>query len=131
MFKNTVVTIVERGKTSTPKQLTLDKVNGYIYWSSRNGGLVQRSKLDGSNVETILVLETYAAPVGCVIDEENGVLYWSEKNYNRIGIAYYALVDYVKQLYYNYTIKMFIFNDLIRFAWKAFLYFSSRSSLRC
>ena len=82
---NTVVTIVERGETATPKQLTLDKVNGYIYWSSRDRGLVQRSKLDGSNVETILVLETYAAPVGCVIDEENGVLYWSEKNYDRIG----------------------------------------------
>ena len=52
---NTVVTIVEKGKTATPKQLTLDKVNGYIYWSDRDRGLVQRSKLNGSNVETVLV----------------------------------------------------------------------------
>ena len=82
---NTIVTIVAQGKTATPKQLTLDKMNGYIYWSDRDRGLVQRSKLDVSKVETILVLETFSEPVGCEIDEENGVLYWSEKKNNRIG----------------------------------------------
>ena len=84
---NTIVTIVDEGKTATPKQLDLDKVNGYIYWSDRDRDLVQRSKLDGSNVETVLILkETIGAePVGCAVDEENNILFWSEKNNNRIG----------------------------------------------
>jgi hypothetical protein len=84
---NTVITIVDKGKTATPKQLTLDRVNGYLYWSDRDRDLVQRSKLDGSNVEAVLILKDKikAAPVGCEIDEENGILYWSEKNSNRIG----------------------------------------------
>ena len=84
---NTIVTIVDEGKTATPKQLALDKVNGFIYWTDRDRDLVQRSKLDGSNVETVLIFKgpNGAAPVGCAIDEENNFLYWSEKNTNRIG----------------------------------------------
>ncbi len=86
---NTVKTIVEEGKTAEPIQLTLDKVNGYIYWSDRARDLVQRSKLDGSNVETVLALKdenkSMIQPTGCEIDEESGILYWAEKSTNRIG----------------------------------------------
>jgi hypothetical protein len=86
---NTVKTIVEEGKTAEPIQLTLDKVNGYIYWSDLARDLVQRSKLDGSKVETVLVLKaenkSWLQPTGCEIDEESGILYWAEKNTNRIG----------------------------------------------
>ncbi len=86
---NTVKTIVGEGKTAEPIQLTLDKVNGYIYWSDSARDLVQRSKLDGSNVETVLVLKaenrSWLQPTGCEIDEESGVLYWAEKSTNRIG----------------------------------------------
>jgi len=84
---NTTLTIVEPGKTATPKQLALDRVNGYIYWSDRDRNLVQRSRLDGSAVETVIILKDKSriAPVGCEIDEEDSVLYWSEKDSNRIG----------------------------------------------
>ena len=86
---NTVTTIVDEGKTDEPVQLTLDRVNGYIYWSDRARDLVQRSKLDGSKVETVLVLKaenkSWLQPTGCEIDEEGGVLYWAEKSTNRIG----------------------------------------------
>jgi DNA-binding beta-propeller fold protein YncE len=84
---STTITIVGKGKTATPGQLTLDGVNGYIYWSDSNRDLVLRSKLDSLNVETVLILKdkTGVEPYGCEIDEENGVLYWSERNSNRIG----------------------------------------------
>ena len=89
---NTTITIVEPRKIVLPYGLTLDGVNGYLYWSDREKDLVQRSKLDGSDIETVLVLRDErklpvqpVQPEGCKIDEENGVLYWSEKNANRIG----------------------------------------------
>ena len=86
---NTTITIVEPGKIAKPMQLTLDRIKGYIYWSDSGRDLIHRSKLDGSNLETVLVLiderELPVAPIGCEIDEENGILYWSESSANRIG----------------------------------------------
>jgi DNA-binding beta-propeller fold protein YncE len=84
---STTITIVGKGKTATPGQLTLDGVNGYIYWSDTNRDLILRSKLDGSNIETVLIFKDKisVSPFGCEIDEEDGVLYWSERNSNRIG----------------------------------------------
>ena len=84
---STIITIVGKGKTAAPGQLTLDGGNGYIYWSDWKRNIVLRSKLDGSNVETVLIFKDKmsVAPYGCEIDEENGVLYWSERNSNRIG----------------------------------------------
>jgi hypothetical protein len=39
--------IVPQGGTFTPKQLYLDKKNGKLYWSDREGMRVMRSNLDG------------------------------------------------------------------------------------
>lgn len=84
---DTTITIVDKGKTATPSQLTLDGVNGYIYWSDYGRDMVLRSKYDGSNVETVLIFKNKSRvlPTGCDIDEENGILYWSERNSGRIG----------------------------------------------
>ena len=49
-----VTTIVPPGGTFTPKQIQLDKVNGKLYWSDREGMRVMRSNLDGFNVETLV-----------------------------------------------------------------------------
>ena len=49
-----LATIVPTGGTHTPKQLQLDKKNGKLYWSDREGMRVMRSNLDGSNVETLV-----------------------------------------------------------------------------
>jgi len=49
-----VTTIVPPSGTFTPKQIQLDKVNGKLYWSDREGMRVMRSNLDGSNVETLV-----------------------------------------------------------------------------
>ena len=40
--------IVAPGGTFTPKQLHLDKTNGKLYWSDREGMRVMRANLDGS-----------------------------------------------------------------------------------
>jgi hypothetical protein len=46
--------IVPEGGTFTPKQLHLDKKNGNLYWSDREGMRVMRSNLDGSNIEILV-----------------------------------------------------------------------------
>ena len=46
--------IVPPGGTFTPKQLHLDKANGKLYWSDREGMRVMRSNLDGSQIETLV-----------------------------------------------------------------------------
>ena len=47
--------IVPQGVTHTPKQIHLDKENGKLYWSDREGMRVMRANLDGSQVETLVV----------------------------------------------------------------------------
>src|SRR5215471_9366275 len=47
--------IVPQGVTHTPKQIHLDRANGKLYWSDREGMRVMRANLDGSAVETLVV----------------------------------------------------------------------------
>src|ERR1700690_1438867 len=51
---NNLTTIVPAGGTHTPKQLQLDKKNGKLYWSDREGMRVMRANLDGSELETLV-----------------------------------------------------------------------------
>src|SRR6266478_1490776 len=46
--------VVPQGVTFTPKQIHLDKKNGKLYWSDREGMRVMRSNLDGSKIETLV-----------------------------------------------------------------------------
>lgn len=49
-----VTSVVPEGGTFTPKQLQLDKKNGRLYWSDREGMRVMRVNLDGSGLETLI-----------------------------------------------------------------------------
>src|SRR6267154_3169166 len=49
-----ITTIIPPGGTFTPKQIQIDKVNGKLYWSDREGMRVMRANLDGSNIETLV-----------------------------------------------------------------------------
>src|ERR1700686_396974 len=49
-----MTTIIAPGDTFTPKQLQIDKPNGKLYWSDREGMRVMRANLDGSRIETLV-----------------------------------------------------------------------------
>src|SRR5262249_8702807 len=81
------MTIVPEGRTHTPKQLHLDKKNGKLYWSDREGMRVMRANLEGSALET-LVETGHGDPdshnqtrwcVGITIDPKRGHIYWTQK----------------------------------------------------
>jgi hypothetical protein len=88
-----ITTIVPEGGTFTPKQLQLDKNNGELYWSDREGMRVMRSNLDGSKIETLIQAGHGEADrrdarnwcIGIALDVEGGKLYWSQKGNDNAG----------------------------------------------
>ncbi|WP_348267147.1 3-hydroxyacyl-CoA dehydrogenase [Edaphobacter sp. DSM 109919] len=78
--------LVGNGETVTPKQLVLDREDGYLYWCDREGMRVMRCRLDGTDVKTLI---RAGAPgqqedatrhcVGLAIDKPNNHLYWTQK----------------------------------------------------
>jgi DNA-binding beta-propeller fold protein YncE len=89
-----MTTIIAPGDTFTPKQLQIDKLNGKLYWSDREGMRVMRANLDGSRIET-LVDTSQGDPrpgadpakwcVGVAIDLDAGKLYWTQKGGDNAG----------------------------------------------
>jgi DNA-binding beta-propeller fold protein YncE len=89
-----MMTIIAPGGTFTPKQLQIDKPNGKLYWSDREGMRVMRANLDGSKIET-LVDTSQGDPrpgadpnkwcVGIAVDADAGKLYWSQKGGDNAG----------------------------------------------
>jgi len=86
--------IVPPGGTFTPKQLQLDKQNGKLYWSDREGMRVMRCNLDGSKIETLVdTSHGDARPgkdarkwcVGIALDIEGGKFYWTQKGPDNAG----------------------------------------------
>jgi hypothetical protein len=88
-----VTTIVPEGRTHTPKQLQLDKTNGKLYWSDREGMRVMRANLDGSNIETLIETghgdedrrDARKQCVGIALDVERGHVYWTQKGADNAG----------------------------------------------
>jgi hypothetical protein len=87
-------TIVSAGGTFTPKQLHLDKENGKLYWSDREGMRVMRANLDGSQVETLVdTSQGDARPgrdarkwcVGITVDPKRRQIYWTQKGPDNAG----------------------------------------------
>jgi hypothetical protein len=89
-----ITAIVPEGATHTPKQLQLDKKNGKLYWSDREGMRVMRVNLDGSKLETLIdTSQGDTRPgtdatrwcVGIALDLERGHLYWTQKGSDNAG----------------------------------------------
>jgi hypothetical protein len=85
--------IVAPGGTFTPKQMHLDKANGKLYWSDREGMRVMRANLDGSQVETLIQAGTSESDrhdqtrwcVGIAVDPERRQIYWTQKGDDNAG----------------------------------------------
>jgi 3-hydroxyacyl-CoA dehydrogenase len=87
-------TIVPPGATFTPKQLTLDKKGGKVYWCDREGMRVMRANFDGSQIETLVdTSEGDQRPgrdetkwcVGIAVDHDTGQIYWTQKGADNAG----------------------------------------------
>jgi hypothetical protein len=87
--------LIPQGITHTPKQIYLDKKNGKLYWSDREGMRVMRANLDGSQVETLVETGRGDADrrdqtrwcVGITIDPKLGKIYWTQKGPDNAGLG--------------------------------------------
>jgi hypothetical protein len=65
----------------------LDTEREYLYWCDREGGKIQRCKLDGSELETLYISASTPDQhkdqrtwcVGITLDTARGLLYWAQK----------------------------------------------------
>jgi hypothetical protein len=88
-------TIIQEGATFTPKQLHLEKDEGKLYWSDREGMRVMRANLDGSQVETLVVTgrgdhdrrDQTKWCVGITVDPKLRKLYWTQKGPDNAGLG--------------------------------------------
>jgi len=88
-------TIVPQGVTHTPNQIHLDKCNGKLYWSDREGMRVMRANLDGSHVETLVQTgrgyedrrDQTRWCIGITIDPKLGKVYWTQKWPDSAGLG--------------------------------------------
>jgi hypothetical protein len=87
--------IVAPGGTFSPKQLHLDKANGKLYWSDREGMRVMRSDLGGSQIETLVQTGQGESDrrdatrwcVGITVDPQRGQFYWTQKGGDNAGVG--------------------------------------------
>jgi hypothetical protein len=85
--------VVPEGGTFTPKQIHLDKTNGKLYWSDREGMRVMRANLDGSKIETLIETGRGDADrrdltrwcVGITVDPVRRQIYWTQKGPDKGG----------------------------------------------
>ena len=87
-------TVVPEGATFTPKQLHLDRENGQLYWSDREGMRVMRANADGSRIEVLVDTSGGDARpgrdatkwcVGITVDPERRQVYWTQKGPDNSG----------------------------------------------
>ena len=55
-----------------------------IYWSDNGTDKIQRSNLDGSNVEDLIKRPILSAPVGIALDISGGKIYWIDESTDKI-----------------------------------------------
>ena len=87
--------IVAPGRTFTPKQMHLDKANGKLYWSDREGMRVMRSNLDGSQLEILVQTgegeddrrDQMRWCVGIAVDPARKQIYWTQKGGDNAGVG--------------------------------------------
>ena len=84
-----ITTILPPGLVHTPKQITADRTNSYLYVSDREGMRVLRFRPDGSDLTTLVQNGDFTNPthkadqtrwcVGIAVDPIHRIMYWTQK----------------------------------------------------
>ena len=87
-----IQTLIPPGKINTPKQLTIDRAAGQLYFADREGLRVYRCKVDGSDLETLVSNGSPESPpdptkwcVGIAVAPKFGKFYWTQKGPSKGG----------------------------------------------
>jgi DNA-binding beta-propeller fold protein YncE len=61
---------------SDPRSIAVDAVNGKIYWADRETGKIQRTNLDGTDIEDLASTSEASSLRGIAVDPIRGKVYW-------------------------------------------------------
>ena len=70
-----------------PRSVTVDDVNGHVYWTNNNSGEIWRANLDGSSAAPVLT--GLASPMGIAVDPSGEKIYWFDDTANELWRADY------------------------------------------
>ena len=68
-----------------PRSVTVDDVNGHVYWTNNNSGEIWRANLDGSSAAPVLI--GLASPMGIAVDPSGEKIYWFDAAANELWRA--------------------------------------------
>ena len=68
-----------------PRSVTVDDVNGCVYWTNNNSGEIWRANLDGSSAAPVLTGLT--TPIGIAVDPSGEKIYWFDDTANELWRA--------------------------------------------
>ena len=83
-------TVLLQDAKDTPDGIVVDAEGGYIYWTNmganfaENDGYIQRMRLDGSDVTTLVSPGETFTPKQLVLDLLNQLMYWSDREGMRV-----------------------------------------------
>ena len=68
-----------------PRSVTVDDVNGHVYWTNNNSSEIWRANLDGSSAASVLTGLT--SPIGIAVDPAGEKIYWFDAAANELWRA--------------------------------------------
>lgn len=72
-------------KKQRPRQMAIDTINGYIFWTSLlPGPSIWRASLDGKNALRIVTGETLEKPIAIAVDPKTRKVFWSDVSLGQI-----------------------------------------------
>lgn len=83
------VRVLTKSQNSGPDGIAVDPAAGYVYWSNMgrakdNDGSVERARLDGSELTTIVPKGATFTAKQMKLDERHGKMYWSDREGMRV-----------------------------------------------
>jgi len=83
------VRVLASGRTGIPDGVAIDEAHGLVYWTvmgrpRENDGRIERARLDGSDLQTVVPAGGTFTPKQLKIDAVHGKLYWSDREGMRV-----------------------------------------------
>lgn len=61
-----------------PVAVAVDELNGKLYWTDEATNTIERSNLDGTNVQSVITSAQAGLPQGIAVDQARGMIYWTD-----------------------------------------------------
>jgi len=82
-FSTEEITYAHEPTIASPEGIAFDKINQKLYWVDKRIGKIQRSNIDGTEIED-LITSRFNFPRALAIDVEGDKMYWTDRELNGV-----------------------------------------------